>query len=78
MSFQWTGSRFNETLCEPLLWRRTAGAIYDVNKSYTDVFLVVGGVYIVATLVFVIVIVIMVIQSSLSLLLSSSSSLSPS
>jgi len=30
----------------------TAGAIYDVNKSYTDVFLVVGGVYIVATIVF--------------------------
>jgi len=30
----------------------TAGAIYDVNKSYNDVFLVVGGVYVVATLVF--------------------------
>ena len=30
----------------------TAGAIYDVNKSYTDVFLVVGGVYIVATIIF--------------------------
>jgi len=35
-----------------LAWRRAAGAIYDVNKSYTDVFLVVGGVYIVATIVF--------------------------
>ena len=30
----------------------TAGAIYDLNKSYTDVFIVVGCVYIVATLVF--------------------------
>jgi len=30
----------------------TAGAIYDINGSYTDVFIVVGCVYIVATLVF--------------------------
>jgi len=30
----------------------TTGAIYDINKSYTDVFIVVGCVYIVATLVF--------------------------
>ena len=29
-----------------------AGAIYDINKSYTDVFMVVGGVYVVATIVF--------------------------
>ena len=30
----------------------TAGAIYDINKSYTDVFIVEGCVYIVATVVF--------------------------
>ena len=38
----------------------TAGAIYDINKSYTDVFIVVGCVYIVATLVVIIIVVVVV------------------